>query len=317
MKIPLVSIILPTWNRAHLIDKAIRIILEQTYKNFELMVVDDGSTDNTEDIVRGVIRETGDARINYIKLSTHEGGAQARNHAIKKARGEFIASQDDDDKWHATFLERQVQNLLSLPKEYALSYVSYYNVYQDGKRVLMPPRKLEPKEGNMYGGDIMQKNFFPFQTALIRKEVLDEIGLVNEEMESLYDWEMWLRISKKYKIAHINEPLFIRKVSLDSNSTDPKKIWRRINARKLILREFGDDLEKFGYFPNHCSRLADLLMAAGNKKEARAILRKGILSTPPSPILFIKLLASLLGSNAYQKLAQLRRETILKRLKFV
>ncbi|OGZ45465.1 MAG: hypothetical protein A3C84_00065 [Candidatus Ryanbacteria bacterium RIFCSPHIGHO2_02_FULL_48_12] len=311
---PLVSIILPTWNRVRFLQSAIDGILEQTYQNFELLVLDDGSTDETPEIMRQIMAEKNDPRIRYIQLETHQGGAQARNIGIRQARGEFIASQDDDDEWDPQYLEKQVSNLSALPKTYGMSYVSYWRVLTSGKKILMPPRNVRPKSGNIYGGDIMRKNYNPYQTALIRKSVLEDVGLINEEMNSLYDWEMWLRIAKKYQIAHIDEPLFTQNSTPGSNSTDPKKIWWRIDARKLILRDFGDDIKKFGYFPDHCSALADLLVAAGDSAQARAYLWQGIRTKPAKLKLWLKLIASYFGKSAYQQLLTLRRNTLLKKI---
>ena len=105
-KNPTVSIIIPTYNRAHLIGRAIQSVLNQTYQNFEIIVVDDGSTDNTEEMIKEFQKH--DKRIKYIRHEKNRGGAAARNTGIKVARGEYIAFQDSDDEWLPEKLEKQM-----------------------------------------------------------------------------------------------------------------------------------------------------------------------------------------------------------------
>lgn len=301
---PLVSIVFPTRNRAHLLHEAVLRILQQTYPHFELIIVDDGSTDRTAEVIEEIKKETNDDRIRFVHFETHQGGAQARNAAIHVAKGKYITSQDDDDEWEPTYLERQVNNLENLPEEYGMSYVSYWRILPNGKKVLMPPKNFHPKEGNLWGGDIMYKNYCPFQAGMIRRSVLEKVGLVCEHINSLYDWEMWLRIAKHYKIAHIDEPLFTWHYTPNSNSSDPKKIQWQIDARNYILKEFGDDIKRFGYLSHHMSRLADLYVRAGNLREARNALWQGISDAPFSFMLWIKLIATFFGTMLYLSLQQ-------------
>ena len=102
---PLVSVVLPTFNRERLLPRAINSVLNQTYKNLELIIVNDGSTDDTEKVVKGY----SDKRIRYYKQELNKGGSAARNVGIKLARGELISFQDSDDEWLPEKLERQVR----------------------------------------------------------------------------------------------------------------------------------------------------------------------------------------------------------------
>lgn len=296
---PFVSIILPTRNRAHLLRGAIVGILQQTYPHFELIIVDDGSTDNTSELIEEIKKETVDPRITLIRFQKHEGQAQARNAALRAAQGVFIAFQDDDDEWSPRYLERQVASLQSSSEEYGMSYVSYWRILPSGKKVLLPPRSFQPKSGYIYGGDIMKKNYCPLQGSMIKKTTLNELGDFNEQMKSLFDWEMWLRIARRYKIAHIDEPLFTLRYTPKSNSSDQKKIWWRIEGRKCILKTFEDDIKKFGYFPDHVSALANLLMEAGDPSQARHYLKRGMQCTPLSIKLFLHFGATYLGKKSY------------------
>ena len=113
MKNSFISVIVPTYNRADLISETIESILNQTYKYFELIIVDDGSTDNTEE----VIRKFKDSRIKYIKTDNWGGPARPRNTGIKKTKGEYIAFCDDDDIWLPKKLEKQIRVFKFLMKQ--------------------------------------------------------------------------------------------------------------------------------------------------------------------------------------------------------
>src|SRR4030043_1337098 len=102
---PTVSVIIPTYNRAHLVGRSIRSVLNQTYQDLEVIVVDDGSKDNTAEIVRGIT----DPRIVFLKHEKNRGVSAARNTGLKAARGKYIAFQDSDDEWLPQKLEKQLE----------------------------------------------------------------------------------------------------------------------------------------------------------------------------------------------------------------
>lgn len=315
MKNPLVSIVLPTWNRSHLLEQALAGIRRQTYQNFEIIVADDGSTDDTPRVMASLLKKFNDPRIHFIRSGQHVKGAAIRRIAMQAARGDYIASQDDDDFWEPTFLEEQVNNLELLPKEYGLSYVSYWRCLSEKKKVLMPPKNISPLSGNLYGGPLLKNNYFPFQTGVFRREVLETVGYPDDELFALSDWDMWIRIAKKYKIAHIDKPLFTWNYTPKSNTRDPKKIWLVINARKRILEKFKEDIIRFGYVKDHMSRLADLLIQAGDSAQARRHLMYGIRKNPFSLVLWLKLAATFLGITRYQTIQHYRRTSFLKKIK--
>ncbi len=138
VKSPVVSIIVPTYNRAQLLPRAIRSVLRQTYANFELLIVDDGSTDETAAVVA---RAFSDPRITYWRLPNNSGVGAARNHGLEQARGRFIALLDSDDEWHPEKLELQVQALESAPDPtHSACYCAY--IYNHGRG-----NKIKPHRG--------------------------------------------------------------------------------------------------------------------------------------------------------------------------
>ena len=120
---PTVSVIIPTYNRAKLLPRAIKSVLNQTFKDFEVIIVDDGSTDNTEEVINEFQKHN--KRIKYIRHEKNKGAAAARNTGIKIAQGEYIAFQDSDDEWLPNKLEKQMEIFESAPAEIGVVYTDY------------------------------------------------------------------------------------------------------------------------------------------------------------------------------------------------
>ena len=127
---PKVSIILPTYNRAHIIEKAIQSVLNQTYQDFEIIIIDDGSKDDTKKIIRGFQEK--DNRIKYIRFEENKGAAAARNAGIKMSKGEYITFQDSDDEWLPEKLEKQMK-IIETSSENIVVYCGFWRIDGDEK----------------------------------------------------------------------------------------------------------------------------------------------------------------------------------------
>ncbi len=196
---PKVSIIIPTYNRATLLKRAVSSVLQQTFTDYELIVVDDCSDDDTEHLISII----NDHRIIYLKLKSRVGAAAARNIGIKSARGQYIAFLDSDDEYLHNKLELQIYKFQEVPGNVGIIYCGYYIVYESDHyhEVVTPEYK-----GNLF--DILLKhNRIGSPTPLVRKECFDSCGLFDESLPSCQDWDMWLRISTKYDFDFANEPL--------------------------------------------------------------------------------------------------------------
>ena len=132
-----VTVIIPTYNRAGTIAESVQSVLDQTYTNLEVLIIDDGSTDGTE----AVINEFADERIKYVRLDKNGGVADARNIGVNMAKTDWIAFQDSDDVWHKDKLEKQMAYAKEYP-EYALIYSKYKLIYQNGVESVMPGKPL-------------------------------------------------------------------------------------------------------------------------------------------------------------------------------
>ena len=199
----LVSIIMPSYNTAPFIAESIRSVLAQTYTNWELIIVDDASTDNTAEIVQNVILERSD-RIHYIKNDQNSGAAACRNRALREARGKWIAFLDSDDLWAPEKLQRQLDFMVK--NGYAFSYTKYEEIDEDSKptgTIVGGPKRIS-KTG-------MYNYCWPgCLTVMYDREVVGDIQVADIRKNN--DYAMWLKAVRKAKCTLLPEKLaFYRK----------------------------------------------------------------------------------------------------------
>ena len=199
----MVSIIIPTYNRGYIIKKSIDSVLHQTYEDFELIIVDDGSTDGTKQL----IDEYEDDRIKYYSYEHNKGVVYARNYGMKMAKGDYIAFQDSDDVWHSDKLEKQLK---ILEDDYNLDvvYCRLQYVFKDAESIIMPGYDID--EDSMHGNMLKQlllRNIIPCPCLIMRKECYDSIGEFDSMFKALEDYDYVLRLSQKYKIEFIEDVL--------------------------------------------------------------------------------------------------------------
>lgn len=292
---PVVSIIIPTYNRAHLLGRAIQSVLDQTHQDFELIIVDDGSTDNTEEIVRSF----SDERIRYIKHDKNRGGAAARNTGIKAARGEYIAFQDSDDEWLPEKLEKQIRVFETVPPEVGVVYTGFHRL-ENNKKTYIPSSKITQKEGYIFSS-LLKGNFVTTQAVLVKRECFERAGMFDENLPRLQDWELFIRISKYYHFKCIDEPLVISYYQPRSISADQNAL---IRALELILERHFEDLKKDRrVLASHCLILGHLLCSNGQLKQGRSYLIKAVKAYPLNIKALCAALASLLGQSVYNMTA--------------
>ena len=212
---PKVSIILPTYNRAYIIEKAIQSVLNQTYQDFELIIVDDGSTDNTEEIIKKLQEK--DKRIRYIKLETNKGAAAARNEGIKIAHGKYITFQDSDDEWLPEKLEKQMKIFETTPED-IIVYTGFWRIDGDEKTYI-PDINISNREGYIHK-ELLKGNFVGTPSILLKKETLEKVALFDECLQRCQDWDLVIRLSEYYNFKLIDEPLYTSHILTDSISAN-------------------------------------------------------------------------------------------------
>ncbi|MBI4436486.1 MAG: glycosyltransferase [Candidatus Omnitrophica bacterium] len=239
---PKVSVILPTYNRAHLLSRAIQSVLDQTYQDWELIVVDDGSTDGTADLVAKFGRA-----VRYF-FQTNRGVAAARNRGIGEARGTYVGFLDDDDSWLPEKLERQVAFLERRPTLgflYAIAQV----VDDEGHFLGNKPDKVHPETLE----ELLQMNFIPTLTVVARLECIKAVGGFDESLKGPDDYDLWMRLAARYDFCGLRETLATYRLSNQSLSSNLIHMFgEQIKIFQKLLR---DPMFKY-YTPLLKTRLA-------------------------------------------------------------
>ena len=197
-----ISVIIPTYNREKTILRALQSVLNQTYSNLEVLVIDDGSTDGTAEVVKGVE----DSRVRYVLLKKNGGASNARNIGVNMASGEWIAFQDSDDCWHKDKLYKQMSYAHEHP-EYAMIYCMYSLSAPSGA-VSTVPKEPWPSimQGNMLN-TLLQRNVIGTPTMLLKRDAFLTSGGFNTDYKALEDWEYAIRFAKSYQIGFLPEIL--------------------------------------------------------------------------------------------------------------
>ncbi len=224
---PKVSVIIPTYNRANYICETIDSVLSQTFKDFEIIIVDDGSTDHTRDVL-----EKYRDRINY-HYQVNEGAGAARNKAISLSRGEYLGFIDDDDLWLPNKLEVQVKELDENP-DVAFVCSGAYQIDGSGQTITYWSAKCTETFENLYEGDFVLN-----LTVLLRRKCFDEIGGGDASLIISYDYDLWLRVAKTHKFKHINAPL--AKYRLHGNNLSKNHIIAIKDHITIISKKYFSD----------------------------------------------------------------------------
>ncbi|MBO6621877.1 MAG: glycosyltransferase [Balneola sp.] len=238
MKKGLVSIITPVYNGEDFLDRCIKSVLAQTYQNWELLLIDDGSVDDSTRIIEAYLA---DDRIKLLKNESNSGIPATRNKGIVNSSGEYIALLDQDDEWFPDKLQKQVQVFNEQGNVYGLIY-SNLEVRYDNGDVTERKKEIEPEPTISDNLELMLlRNLISSPTVLIKKEVLDEVGLFDNSIKwGGDDYDLWIRIAHKYKFFYIDEVLSIRYEHQQNYSADKKRMmFRTIELAEKYIREFG------------------------------------------------------------------------------
>lgn len=214
MTAPNVSVIIPTYNREILIKDAINSVLVQTFQDFEIVVIDDGSTDNTKNVVESY----NDSRIKYF-YQQNAGLNAARNAGIRESCGKYIAYLDSDDIWESVKLEKQVKILEKFP-EIGLVYCGSSLIDENNKNI--GKRPLISYKGNVFDKIIRYNFLYNGSIVLFRRECLEKVGLFDEHTVRMTDWEFYLRFAIYYNFYGIPEYLIRYRVHNQTMTNDFK-----------------------------------------------------------------------------------------------
>ncbi len=218
-----VSVIIPTYNRASMVGDAIESVLKQDLDDIEIIVVDDGSKDETERVVRRYLQSRGD-KVRYLKQE-NKGVAAARNKGIDAARGEYIAFLDSDDTWMTTTLGEKIAYLDKNP-QIGMAFCNGIEKTAAGAERKITETLLRHREKVMANDlerafeMLMESNFIGVSGVMVRKRCLEDVGAFDEALPSVEDFELWLRITVKHKVHYFHECLYWRRLQSDNLTAD-------------------------------------------------------------------------------------------------
>jgi glycosyltransferase involved in cell wall biosynthesis len=260
----LVSVIIPTHNREDFITECVESVLKQTFQDFELIVVDDGSNDSAVEKLKPYF-----SKLIYLKQA-NKGPSSARNTGIRVSNGTWICFLDSDDLWRPKKLEKQIEYFQS-NSEAKICYTEEI-WYRKGRRV-NPAKKHQKYSGWIYEKMLPLCIISP-SSVMIHRSIFDAIGLFDESLLACEDYDLWLRIGAKYPIHLLSDPLIIKRNGHEGQQS--QKFWGmdrfRVKALKKML-DAGNLPEKQqkatqSFFETKCSILASGCEKRGKKEEA-------------------------------------------------
>ena len=242
---PMVSVVIPAFNAAMSIERTIQSVLAQTYPNYEILVIDDGSSDGTSDVVKKLA--AGDERIRLLQQE-NQGVAAARNYGIKHATGDYIAPLDADDIWFPKKLEKQVGVMRECQPNVGLVYTWSVPVTGDGSMLNFSPGWEE--EGAVFLPLLLGNFLSNASTPLICRECFDHAGMYNSnflkfDAQGCEDWDLYLRIAEHYEFRVVPEPLTGYWQSAESMSADWRQMARSYHLMMEWLRKRHPEIPAF------------------------------------------------------------------------
>ncbi|WP_099067602.1 glycosyltransferase [Nostoc linckia] len=272
---PTVSVIIPTYQRGHLVSQAINSVLAQTYKDYEIIVINDGSQDNTPQ----VLAEFSDRHHITAIHQANQGLSAARNAGIRSARGKYIAFLDDDDLWEPQKLEKQISVLEANPR---IGLIYSDSLFFSDRQGLFPGsyNTAFPTPNLQVLWTLFQYNYIPVLTVVVRQDCLNQVGLFDKTVTPCEDYDLWLRVIEKFPIYFLNQPLARYRESPSSLSQDREQmLTSHLRVKEKVIDRHPEFLKipvKFldPCFYNIYLQLANLHIQNHQIEQARRVLHR-------------------------------------------
>jgi len=296
---PKISVIIPTYNRAEFLRNSVSSVLEQTFKDFELIISDDASTDDTKQYVKSIF----DPRVMYIYNKTNMGVAAARNNALTISKGKYIAFLDDDDQWLPEKLEKQLRIIEKSPG-------SVRGVYSGELTIDLDSNKITSVSIPKYRGkilkEILPKNFIVTSSILLDKVCFEKAGLFDESIPFGEDFDMWIRIAGEFEFEYVPEPLVKRYLHKHRITTNYEAV---ISGLKLLMSKHNKLFSKNKRaYSEYKLRLGIFHCYAGDTQEGRRVFIQAIKLYPFDIKHYYNFALSILGSKAFMKIKNYRSQ---------
>jgi len=233
----IVSVIIPAYNAEPYIERSVKSVINQTYRNLEIIVVDDGSTDKTAEIVKSY----NDPRIIYL-YQENQGQGPARNYGIGKSTGQYVTLLDADDVYLPEKVEKQVQ-FLQVHSQYKVVYCNALHFYSRNPNRILKKKCVYPS-GDIFP-DLLLTSLINPNTIMFHRQVLEKVGCFNEKRYYPEDWDMWLRISRAgFEFGYLDEDLVKVEIREDSNTTMEIQGTLKKNALEMLENIFSQMTER-------------------------------------------------------------------------
>lgn len=253
----LVSIIITTYNRKNLLVRCIESVLSQTYKNLEIIIVDDCSSDGTYEY----LLEMNDGRIKILRNLENSGSNYSRNIGFKKSSGEFIAFLDDDDEWYRQKIEKQIQTINE--SNAGVVYCGFDLFTLDKYSI-----SFTPSYRGWVEKEILKRNFIGSPTPLIDRKAFESIGGYDESLSHCQDWDLWIRLSSIVEIDYVD--LILARYNVHGIQKSSQLI-QLINSRIKLLNKYYNKMSK-PIIADHQLNLAYLFAIKGDRLKTKKYL---------------------------------------------
>lgn len=299
--IPIVSVIIPTYNRAHVVNQAIESVLRQTHQDYEIIVVDDCSTDNTEEVIKDYV----DSRIHYLRHEQNHGAPWARNSGAKIARGKYLAFLDSDDFWYPEFLERQLSVLGDLPPTVGMTCNGLIRKTDESIRIMkFINRALTFDENLIHGAGICTSSF------VVRKSAFQKIGGFDVDFNSFQDFDFLLRMSAQYRIKAIDDVLLEYRPGVDSIS---RNMAAKAQGFNHIINNYRDDILRLGLVNKYYFKLGQYYILSGGLVSGWKWWMQALRNNPLDTKIWKHFILTLGGLGLYRNILILYNKAVDKR----
>jgi glycosyltransferase involved in cell wall biosynthesis len=270
---PTVTVVIPTYNRAHFLPRSLDSVLAQTHEDFEVLVVDDGSSDGTAALMADY--RDRDGRVRYLVQPQNAGVSAARNRGLHEARGEFIAFLDSDDEWFPEKLKRQVELFRTLPESVGMIYTGVEAVASNGRRVDLPKHR-----GQLYR-HLLVKNVIHGggSNVMLRRAAVERAGSFDEHIPAIEDYDYWIRVAKEFEVDFVPEPL-VRYYDQTSQDRRSRNARADTDARAKLAARYSAEMRRLGVAHRFLVESSRRALARGDRRAASVTALQAIMAKP-------------------------------------
>ncbi len=300
-KLPTVSVVLPTHDRMRLFQRALASVLGQTLQDIEVIVIDNACTDGTS----AWLATVADPRVRVLRLDRKVGASAARNAALKLARADLVAFQDDDDIWLPDKMERQVTVLQESDPSVGLCLAGYVRLTPGGTQDRYDQRYSEVDFNGTQG--MLGINAIATPAWLVRRELLERAGGFDEKMPARNDWELALRLSDLCRFVYVAEPLFVQDQRVETTM-----MYNEAAVTRGVRRVVEIHGHRWAQHPrtraHHAMLIGRYELSAGDTADGRRWLGRSLRLNPWQPRVALLLLLSFLGQGSVRRARALRQQ---------